>query len=243
MGIPFSGSSSMAIMLTTDKLLTKHVLTAAGIGTPNYLAYEGTSPDLTGIRFPVIVKPRFQDASIGIDQDSVFEHEDKLRGKLDELYARFGSLLVEEFVSGREFNVSLFGYPSAKALPVAEIVFNGFPDELVPIVGYRAKWDTSSFEYRHTVREFPRNLPASLESELGRIAQECFNLFMLRDYGRVDMRVDDSGAIQILEINANPCLSPDAGFAAAIEEAGMKYPQMVEHLRDFFMERFYTHDN
>jgi D-alanine-D-alanine ligase len=175
------------------------------------------------------VKPRLQDASIGIEQDSVFENQENLREKLKELYEQFGPLLIEEYVGGREFNVSIIGFPEPEVLPIAEIVFEGFPTEMFRIVGYRAKWDISSFEYQHTVRRFPR-LPGELEGGLKAVALECFRLFMLRDYARVDIRLDEQGQIHVLEMNANPCLSPDAGFAVAAEQAGMNYTQMVQKL-------------
>ncbi len=243
MGIPFSGSPSPAITLTTDKLMTKRLLKAKGIGSPNYLVYNGTAAfHAEALTFPVIVKPRFQDASIGIDQESVFSSVKELHAKVGKLFDRFGTLLVEEYIAGREFNISLLGHPSPKALPVAEIDFSGFPEGLFPIVGYKAKWDTSSPEYRHTARRFPEDLPDALRRGLEQTALECFRLFMLRDYGRVDVRVDQAGQIHVLEINANPCLSPDAGFAAAAERAGINYSKMVGHFLDFIIQRSHEHD-
>lgn len=244
LGIPFSGSPSMAIMLTTDKLMTKRLLKAMGIMTPNYLVYDNMSPFYPAVlRFPVIVKPRFEDASIGIDQESIFEDEIELGKELKESFNRFGTLLVEEYVAGREFNISLFGYPSPKVLPIAEIDFSTLSKELYPIAGYRAKWEKASFEYRNTSRSFPQGLPHMMLSELERKALECFRLLMLRDYGRVDMRIDDREQIHVLEVNANPCLSPDAGFVAAVEHAGMKYPEMVRQLVDFIVQRSKNDDN
>jgi len=237
LSIPFSGSPAIALMLTTDKLTSKQLLKAHGISTPRYVTYNGTGDtDFHDLRYPVILKPRFQDASIGIDQESIFRDEGSLRGGIDGFFDRFGPLLVEEYVGGREFNVSLFGYPLAGALPLAEIDFSTFPKELFPIVGYRAKWDTSSFEYYHTPRTFPQGLPSSLRQDIEDIALECFHLLMLRDYGRIDMRIDD-GQIYVLEVNANPCLSPGAGFAAAAQQAGISYVCMVETLVGFVEKR------
>jgi D-alanine-D-alanine ligase len=238
LSIPFSGSPAVALMLTTDKLTTKQLLKAHGIRTPPSLMYDvRNSVDFDGLEYPVILKPRFQDASIGIDQESIFIDELSLREGINGFFDRFGPLLVEGYVGGREFNVALFGYPSPRALPLAEIDFSAFPEGLFPIVGYRAKWDTSSFEYYHTPRKFPQELSSSLREEIEGIALECFHLLMLRDYGRVDMRVDDQGEIYVLEVNANPCLSPDAGFAAAAQQAGMSYTDMVGTLVEFVKKR------
>jgi D-alanine-D-alanine ligase len=238
LGVSYTGSSGKALELTTDKVLTKRLLEAAGIRTPNYAIYEGTlSRNLKTLRFPVIAKPRFQDASIGIDQDSIFADESEFRQAIPQLYKRFGSLLLEEYVSGREFNVSLFGYPSPQVMPIAEISFDEFPRGLYPIVGYRAKWDRCSFEYHHTPRIFPGDLPEDLETRIHQTAMKCFHDFMLRDYGRVDIRVDPCGEVYVLEINANPCISPDAGFPAALAQGGLTYDQFVRRLLGFVRMR------
>lgn len=228
LGIPFSGSPSNALVLTTDKLITKRLLQACGILTPDYAVLEaGESFSSCKLRYPVLVKPRFEDASIGIDQESIFENEAQLKKGIGEFSDRFGALLIEEYIDGREFNVSLLGYPSATLLPVAEIDFSGFPGDLYPIVGYRAKWDKTSIEYHCTPRVFPQDLHSSLPASIQETAARCFDIFMLRDYARIDARVDSGGSIYVLEVNANPCLSPDAGFAAAAERAGMNYTSMV----------------
>lgn len=231
LGIPFSGSPSTALMLTADKVLTKQLLTAAGLRTPGFGVYDRTKAfDAAGLRFPVLVKPRFEDASIGIDQESVFEDPEHLLVALDGFYDSHGPLLVEEYIAGREFNVSVMGHPQPRVLPLAEIEFAAFPKEMYAIVGYRAKWDKDSFEYQNTPRRFPGNLPPALRRGLERTALRCFSLFQVRDYGRVDVRVDGEGRIFVLEVNANPCLSPDAGFAAAYQQSGGSYSRLVDEL-------------
>jgi D-alanine-D-alanine ligase len=236
--IPFSGSPSMALMLTTDKFVTNRLLKANGITTPNCAVYNGTEPfSASYLKYPVIAKPRLEDAGIGIEQESIFKSEGELRGRIGGLYGRFGTLLIEEYVHGREFNISLLGYPSPTILPLAEIDFLGFPDGLYPILGYRAKWDKASFEYNNTPRKFPHDLPPFLLRTIQETALMCYRLLMLRDYGRVDMRIDASGKVHILEINANPCLSPDAGFVAAAQKAGMSYSQMVDRMVCFMAQR------
>jgi D-alanine-D-alanine ligase len=120
-------------------------------------------------------------------------------------------------------------------LPVAEIRFDAFPADKPRIVGYAAKWDLESFEYRNTPRSF--TVEPELAERLRRIALDCWALFRLDGYARVDFRVDESGRPWVLEVNANPCLSPDAGFAAALAEAGLGYEAAVERLIDDALER------
>jgi D-alanine-D-alanine ligase len=238
LGVSYTGSPALALTITTDKLLTKWLLKARGIPTPEFEACNnGPLPKLKGLTFPLIVKPRFEDASIGIDQGSVVRDEKELRQRLPELRDLFGPLIVEKYITGREFNVSLFGYPSPRVMPIAEISFDDFPVELHTIVGYRAKWNRDSFEYHHTPRVFPSNLPHMVKRRIHRIAMDCFHHLMLRDYGRVDFRVDSSGIAYVLEVNANPCISPDAGFPAALAQADIDYDQFVGQLLKIVQKR------
>ena len=231
LGLPFTGSPSQALMLSTDKLLMKMVLRAAGLRTPGSFTYEGEElRRLPGLTYPLLMKPRWQDASIGIDQESIIRSPKELQPSLRHWYQSFGPLVVEEYLEGREFNLSLLGYPTPKIMPLAEIDFTGFPAGLFPIVGYRAKWDDSTTEYHTTNRVFPDNLPENLARAMRRLARECFQLFGLRDYARVDLRLDGRGRPHVLEVNANPCLSPDAGFAAAVARSGRDYSGMVAEL-------------
>ena len=238
LGIPFSGSPAVALMLTTDKLLSKQLLVANNITTPRFIAYEGKKIwNAASLHYPVIAKPRFEDASIGIDQESVFQDESSLLIGAPKLFARHGSLVIEEFIAGREFNLSVFGYPKPHVLQVAEIDFSKFPSELHRIVGYRAKWDTTAFEYHHSPRKFPDDLPLSLLNDLRGNALRTFSLFQLRDYGRIDFRVDSQNQVYVLEANANPCLSPDAGFTAAVAMEGLSYTAMTAEFIKFLTAR------
>lgn len=238
LGVPFTGSSAMALTVSTDKVLVKRAMQAAGLPTPGFFLYEGGTVTLPpGLTFPLLMKPRWQDASIGIDQESLLRSPAGIETALAAHYASFGPLVVEEYLAGREFNVSLLGYPDPKVLPLAEIDFTGFPADLFQIVGYRAKWDEDSPEYRATNRVFPTNLPADLAGELQQVAAACFHLFDLRDYGRVDLRLDGRGRVQVLELNANPCLSPDAGFPAAAAAGGLGYAAMVNELLTLVSKR------
>jgi D-alanine-D-alanine ligase len=238
LGLSFTGSTSTALMLTTDKLISKRLLKGKQIRTPNYMVYNGSREFSTALlKFPVIVKPRFEDASIGIDQDSIFENDQELREGLKQFLDRFGPLLIEEYIPGREFNLTLLGYPTASVFPIGEIDFSAFPEDLYPIVGYRAKWDKASFEYNHSPRRFPRDLAQLLSNKMERVALECFHLFMVRDYGRVDLRVDDQGKVYVLEVNANPGLSADAGVAASARESGLDYGDMIGMIVDFAIQR------
>lgn len=236
--LPFTGSSAMALLLSTDKVTSKQLLRGADLPTPGFFLYQGRELIIPlGLHFPVILKPRYQDASIGIDQESVVSNKSTLASTLPHFYAQYGPIIVEEFVCGREFNIALIGNAPLRVLPIAEIDFAGMPDHLHRIVGYRAKWEENSVEYRHTNRVFPTDLATSLTKHLQQLATETFNLFGLRDYGRVDMRLNANNEPYVLEVNANPCLSPEAGFAAAAKGGGLDYPAMIDELLKLVCQR------
>lgn len=116
-------------------------------------------------------------------------------------------------------------------LPLAEIIFRDFPAQKPRLVGYRAKWDEPSFEYRNTVRRFVDEHEESvLCAALRQIASRCWDIFRLRGYARVDFRVDADGRPWVLEVNANPCLSADAGFAAALEQADISIDDAIRRI-------------
>jgi D-alanine-D-alanine ligase len=143
-----------------------------------------------------------------------------------------GSCFAEVFVQGREFNLSIIEGPAGvQVLSPAEIIFENYGTQKPAIVGYRAKWDTSSYEYHHTPRRF--DFPPSddfLLQQLKRLARRCWEIFGLNGYARIDFRVDLQGNPWILEVNANPCLAPDAGFAATIDRSGMTFNRAIKSI-------------
>jgi len=234
LGIPYTGAPAEAIILTSHKLLGKKCLAGAGISTPPWTTAEGARNG--GLTFPPpwIVKSIWEHASIGMEDSSVAGSREELSMELDRRAAREGidNLFVEGFIDGREFNLALVsGLDGPENLPPAEIEFVDYPDGKPRMVGYRAKWDEGSFEFSGTPRrfDFPRT-DAPLIKELVGLSRECWRLFELRGYARVDFRVDASGRPWILEVNTNPCLSPDAGFMAAAARAGLTLEDVVKRI-------------
>jgi D-alanine-D-alanine ligase len=279
--IPYTGAGAEAMFLTSNKLLAKRWLAAAGLPTPPWFTAaelrgarpadahgatrEAAPQDLRGKMYEAIrgefriegawlVKSVWEHASIGLDEDSVLFGADRKR-LLAEVDARKealgGACLAEAYIDGREFNLSLLAGRQGPAdgrtalaardtrsplgeanrpevLPPAEIRFDAYPPGKVRVVGYRSKWEEGTFEYANTPRafEFP-DRDAPLLAQLKEMALRCWKLFDLKGYARVDFRVDREGRPWILEVNANPCLSPDAGFAAAALQAGLTYPEAL----------------
>jgi D-alanine-D-alanine ligase len=212
-----------------------HGLRASG-GTPCESILTGVE-----LRYPArfILKPIEEHASLGMTDDCVCDVSDEreLRERLEKQSDLVdGACFAEQFIDGREFNLAVLGTPEGPiVLPPAEIDFSSFPPGKPHIVGYDAKWSSGSFEYENTPRCFPC-APGGAAFELGErlvdLAQRCWMDFGLRGYARIDFRVDGDENPWILEVNANPCLSPDAGFAAALQEAGIPLDQAVQSILD-----------
>ena len=235
--VPVAGCPAEAIFLTSHKVLAKGLLRQAGLPTPDWLGdglADAAADPGPGAALRWIVKSVWEDASIGMDDSAVVDGgPTAARAELRHRAGRPGSpWFAEAFVEGREFNLGLLDGPDGPTvLPPAEMTFEDFPEGKPRIVGYAAKWHEDSFEYSHTVRSF--DLPpqdAALVAEMSRQALACWRLFRLRGWARVDFRVDAAGRPFILEVNANPCLSPDAGFAAGLERAGIPYAEAIARI-------------
>jgi D-alanine-D-alanine ligase len=228
LGMRFTGVGAEAMDESCDKPKTKKRLRDAGLATPDWSCPPGWE-GLDGRSY--IVKAALEDGSIGLDDGCIVSGAEAVRARAEDCARRFGgSWFAEEYVEGREFNISLLG--SAKnltILPMAEMTFADWPRDKPRIVGYGAKWDEDSAGYLHTVRRFgvEQDEP-QLAAALKEACAEVWKLFGLTGFVRVDFRVTDKGTPLILEINPNPCISPDAGFAAAAEQAGMTYDDLIE---------------
>ena len=227
MGYRLTGSRGDALARSTHKVHAKQLFTQAGIPTPRWRLYRNVSEVEDELGFPLIVKPVAEDASLGIGPEAVVHDLDALRERVGHTIACYRqAALVEEFIVGREFNVSLWG-DAPDLLPLAEIDFHDFSDPLGQIVSFAAKWDTTSFAYHHT----PVLCPASVEERLaGRIqeaALAAWHVIGCQGYARVDMRVDAGDQPYVIEVNCNPDLSPDAGFFQAVRRIGCSYEEMV----------------
>jgi len=236
LGLRYTGGSAESIFATSNKLLGKKILQGAGIPTPTWLTAEALEDEaVLPIPGSWIVKSVWEHASIGLDEDSVI-HEATAEKVAEVLRLRQerwgGEWFAEAFVDGREFNLSLLaGTSGPKVLPPSEILFQGYGEGKPKVVGYRAKWDEASFEYQHTARTFEMGeADGPLLQRLRRFAKSCWALFGLRGYARVDFRVDAEGQPWVLEVNANPCLSPDAGYAASLSRAGIDFDQAVQQI-------------
>jgi len=226
--IPYSGNPLEAMFITTSKALTYETLRSNGISTPS--SYFPSQLQLLKPGNRYIIKPVWEDGSLGITGDSVFTFE----AGSEERFAGFrdSHWIIQDFIEGREFNISVLASTEGpEVMPPAEMVFHNFGNDIPQIVDFKAKWVEDSFEYENTIRDFPGSkLNPLLAEKIRTIALQCWNIFGLRGYARVDLRVDCNDNPYVIEVNANPCISPDSGFVAATVEAGIPFTEVLSRI-------------
>jgi D-alanine-D-alanine ligase len=172
----------------------------------------------------------WEDGSLGITGDSVFtftpDYLPKLKAYDDTHW------LIQDYIDGREFNISILnGENGPEVMPPAEMIFHSHWHDKPKIVDFRAKWEAGTFEYENTVRRFPGNkLNPTLKKRIDDIAIQCWHIFDLKGYARVDMRIDENDIPYVIEVNANPCMSPDSGLVAATIEAGLPFTVVLQRI-------------
>lgn len=239
LNLPFTGNDSRALALCQDKFKTKAILKAFGLPTPRGELVSSPNKQLN-LRFPVIVKPSCEDASIGIGSDSVVFGEESLETKIDEILKKYQQpALVEEYIEGREFNVALLEREGrgVRALPVSEIDFSSLPENTPRICCYEAKWYEDHELYQATPPVCPARISDRLRRKVQALAVAAFRALGCRDYGRVDMRMSHQGQLYILEVNPNPDISLNAGYARALKAAGLAYHEFWETMINNAVER------
>lgn len=240
----YTGSSPAGLLVAGDKTLSKKVLRFHGIRTPEFATvYRGMVDWAGDVKFPLIVKPPQEDASLGITHKSVVRDVKDLLEKIAELQSEYQQpALAEEFVEGREFYVGVLGNANARALPIIELDFSKFPADRPRIASWAAKWgddgDAKGAEFEGTESVFPEHLPDEWREKMQKVAVEAFHALRLRDYARVDMRVTDEGDVYVIEVNPNPYLETNSEFARAAERDGIAYDALIGQLVELAMARY-----
>jgi D-alanine-D-alanine ligase len=241
-GVPVTGSGPLSLGLTQDKVRTKQLLLAKRLPTPAFtvVRYGGQLAAEPDLRYPLIVKPRSEDASLGISEASVVDNLKALQEQLAYVHRTYRQdALVEEFIAGRELNAALLGNgDDLVVLPLAEIRFD--PALAQPIVSYAGKWLESSTAYGGTVPVCPAELGEADATAVRAAARRAFRTLECRDYARVDIRLRD-GIPYILEVNANPDISPGAGLARSAAAGGLDYPALIGRILELTLHRKEKH--
>jgi D-alanine-D-alanine ligase len=238
LGYQFTGNMASSLGNCLNKYRTKTILRSYDINTPGAVTVkedEKLSPKNFKLKFPVILKLLNEDASIGISENSVVKDFDKLKKHLRFLQKTYKQdVLIEEYIDGRELNIAILG---GEALPVSEISFTGLPGGLPKIVTYEGKWIENSVYYEFTKPQCPAVLDKKTEKKLKEIALLAYDAMNCRDYARVDVRLDKNNVPYVIEVNPNPDISTDSGFARAAAAKGMTYSQLLGTIAGFALKR------
>lgn len=237
LGLAYTGAPPLCLGLSQDKVRTKDLLVRHGLPTPKYILVKMGEqfPKTRDLAYPLIVKPRFEDASLGITSESIVETEPTLKKRIKYVHDTYRQgALVEEFIEGRELNVAVLGNGPFELLPVSEIRFQ--PGLKHTIVSYDGKWIEDSAEYARTEPVCPAPLKAKDEILVKDVALRAYKLLECRDYARIDLRLRD-GVPHILEVNANPDISPGAGLARSARVGGVPYIRLIERIAAMALKR------
>jgi D-alanine-D-alanine ligase len=240
--IPYTGADLLALATCLFKYRTKDVLVAHRIDTPPYryirTQADLADPTLAQLDYPYFVKLVHEDASIGITEANVCHDVAALGARSRELMAaHHQGVIAERYIEGREINVTLLGSAdNVEVLPLHEIDFAAMPSDRPHIVSYAAKWDENHVDYAGTKSVPVRDMPRHMSEKIEQVARAAWRAVGLRDYGRVDLRIEHSTP-WVIDVNPNPDISPDAGVSRAAAAAGMSYPQLVGKIAEHALRR------
>jgi D-alanine-D-alanine ligase len=235
-GIPYTGCTPETLTLALDKARTNVLLEEAGFATPRHQLLSPETLSGFSLRYPCIVKPCGEDASLGLSEESVVYDFAALEKQVRLMSSLFSRVLVEEFIDGREFNATVLGNTEHTVLPVSEIAYL-LPVGMPRILTYAAKWDPDSIYFRGSRAVCPAQISNTERKLIAGTALAAFRLLCCRGYARVDMRRGRGGQLNIIEVNPNPDISPDSGAALQAEAAGMSYAEFIDRIAQLALEK------
>jgi D-alanine-D-alanine ligase len=243
LAVEYTGCQAISLGNCLDKARTKDILQSFGITTPKYIKLlpntRFTQKDIS-LNYPVILKLLKEDASIGISEFSVVNNYTELRKHFSFLSDTYKQeIIFEEYIVGRELNVAILGN---RILPVSEIDFHGLPAQLPKIVTYDGKWIEKSIYYNHTKPVCPAKINYRSLKRIEEVALSTFNALGCRDYARIDIRLDKRGVPYVIEVNPNPDISTDSGFARAALADGIIHEELLFTIANFALERKHKND-
>lgn len=242
--IPYTHSGALSQAIGLDKSLTKKIWQFHGLPTPKFVSIGfDDKPYIEGLKFPVLVKPNSEGSSKGILNDSLIDNPKNLTKKIREVRKLYGNgVLVEEFVPGREFTVTVMGNSQPYILPIVEQNYDIFPKDLKKFASYEAKWlFEDSLPNPHDAYICPAKIPKALEKLIEKLCIQAFEVLHCRDIARIDMRLNSEGKPQLLEINTLPGMLPDPNvvsyYPVAARTAGWDYNRMIGQIITHARER------
>lgn len=244
LGYEITGCSPITLGNCLNKARAKAILRSRGILTPEYRTLKKTkrfTEKEIKLRYPMILKLMNEDASIGISEFSVVKNYSELRKQFNFLVETYNQdVILEEYIEGKELNVAILG---GRVLPISEISFSGLPEEYPNIVTYDGKWTEGSVYYNHTKPVCPAPLGERIKKKIQFTALASYDALNCRDYARVDIRLSNDGVPYVIEVNPNPDISSDSGFARAATAEGISYDDLLYTIANFALIRKKKNDS
>lgn len=230
--VPYTGAPPFALAMCQRKGGTKQLLLANGVPTPRFhLLFKPHLRTRHGLRYPLIVKPAREDASMGVHSSSVVSNQEQLFERIDHAFREFSPpILVEEFIDGRELHVAVLGNDPAEVLPILEYDFSELPPGIPPMITYAAKWEPLKEEFHRVHTICPAKLPKRVEGRVREKALQAYEITNCRDYARIDMRLSKDNKVYVLEVNPNPDLTEGVSFMESAEKAGLSFSETLRRI-------------
>jgi D-alanine-D-alanine ligase len=232
LNIPYTGSGPQALLLAQNKSIAKKIFDFHEIRTPDFAtSYKGRTDHSHDIEFPLIVKPVSEDGSIGIDSGAVVDSVKELMERIHYIHEEFDTpALIEEYIEGREIYASILGNENPEVLPLIELDLSKLPKGTPRIACQDVKFDHETEAYKVTKSAPVEDLGEETTQKLQETGLAAYRALGLRDYGRVDMRLNKKGEVYVIEANPNPWLASVAEFTMAAKKAGYSYTDMIEKM-------------
>jgi D-alanine-D-alanine ligase len=241
LGIPYTGSGPHGHFLAQDKSTAKKIFTFHGIRTPYFAtAWKGRTEHADDVSFPLIVKPMWEDGSIGIDENALVHSVKELMERIEYVQEEFDCpALIEEYIEGRELYGAVLGsYERAEALPLIELDLSKLPKGMPRIATQNVKFEKDTEAYKLTKSAPVDDLDEETTHKLTQTALDAYRACKLRDYGRIDMRVSTKGDVYVIEANPNPWLSSTQEFVMAARKSGRTYTQLIHDIVELAAARY-----
>jgi D-alanine-D-alanine ligase len=232
-GLPFTGCGSTGLTLCKHKGISKKILGYHRIRVPGFVTIARGKRCVRPrqLRFPILVKPLKEEASLGISQASFVETDEQFKERVQFIHEKLDSdVIAEEYIEGRELYVSTLGNHRLQVFPIRELVFREVPPDEPKIATYRAKWDEEYRKRWGLQNQFAEDLDPALASDIAKTCKRIYHLLTIDGYARVDLRVTSNHEVYFIEANPNPILALDEDFAQSALKAGVSYPQLIDRI-------------
>ncbi len=245
LNIPYTGSDALTLAICLDKARTKEILSYYKIPTAKFFVAEKPEDAYNHqLTFPLIVKPISEGSGKGIYASSFVHSFEELKREINRITSEYNQpALVEEFLSGREFTVAILGNDGdVQVLPLIEMRYDKYPDGVVPLYSYEAKWILDTKENEFDVFDCPADVDKELEEKIKKVCLDTYKVLRCRDWSRIDLRLDKNGEPNIIEINPLPGIIPDpnenSSFPKAARAAGIDYNDMINSVLAAGIKRY-----